>query len=438
MNVGVKSVTFSLAFALAASGTFCAYADGTPLRSTEETAVTKEENAARTAQLRDNKLEYEELPELIDQYNPSLLATGSAVFYDSKKNYQSMEKAFRKNASELKSWQEDLEKENGFTKEQARDVERLSSAMASNDMEAVAKLNEKYGGNLGEVAGKIPESYYVYAGNATGFTAMADAYGDILENLDKPSGTASITMLRNTMTKAAQSLMNQYNQLSPQRELLEKNKELMSVIYDQTVVKMQNGLATPVEVYSAQKNQLVAESAYMQVDSALTQIKQNLLAMTGWPIDADIQIQSVPQPDMGRIDTMNPEVDANKAAGNISSVTSARHSIGSAKSNGQKHSSQRTANEMEQKAAITVSDLYQAVLEKKLQCESARTAYESAVLNKQAADRKNGLGMLSRTQYLQQEAAFLQSKAAKESAELALTQAIEDYNWGLEGIASIE
>mgnify|MGYP000606314528 CR=1 FL=1 len=70
--------------------------------------------------------------------------------------------------------------------------------------------------------------------------------------------------------------------------------------------------------------------------------------------------------------------------------------------------------------------------------EQARTGYEKARINKQQADTKYAIGMLSKDEYLMEELDYVQKEADYKAADLALQQAMDTYDWAVLGIADIE
>ena len=55
-----------------------------------------------------------------------------------------------------------------------------------------------------------------------------------------------------------------------------------------------------------------------------------------------------------------------------------------------------------------------------------------------ANEQRYAMGMLSRLGYLQARAAFLQQKAAYETAAAGLQQAMDTYDWALQGIVDLD
>ena len=69
-----------------------------------------------------------------------------------------------------------------------------------------------------------------------------------------------------------------------------------------------------------------------------------------------------------------------------------------------------------------------------------RTAFSEiyAFLAAQTDERKYAMGMLGNLQYLQLKMVYLQQKQAYDSAVLSLKQAINDYNWALYGVVTLD
>ncbi|MBS1459484.1 MAG: TolC family protein, partial [Clostridium sp.] len=69
-----------------------------------------------------------------------------------------------------------------------------------------------------------------------------------------------------------------------------------------------------------------------------------------------------------------------------------------------------------------------------LQYQAALESYTGAELVYKSQKRRQAAGMLSNTEYLQGEADYAKSKAAKETASMNLVQAYESYCWEVKGI----
>ena len=81
-----------------------------------------------------------------------------------------------------------------------------------------------------------------------------------------------------------------------------------------------------------------------------------------------------------------------------------------------------------------IQTLYDTILEKKVEYDSATTAWQAAQNTWQAAQIQYGTGSLSQIAYMQQELAYLQARAGFRSADLNLQQAMQNYTWAVKGL----
>ena len=130
------------------------------------------------------------------------------------------------------------------------------------------------------------------------------------------SGTAerSLKMLKNQQTMLAQNLMIQYQKAASKKDLLAKQEELAKAGYDAAAARAGLGMASSEEVLSANQSWLQAQSAAVQMDSAVNNLKQNLLITCGWNADSDPEIAPLPDVDTARLDSMNLAADTETAA----------------------------------------------------------------------------------------------------------------------------
>lgn len=390
-------------------------------------------DAEKMAHLQDNVMEYGELGDLVREYNPMVQSQITAVYNNSIQQMKDMEATFKKNANTYDRWMKDLRDEYDFSNDEAMKLIGMSAMadqgqIAESDLQAAIQASGMDSNVLG--------NYSTYLVNKSTFQAIGNVYHDTAERFEGISTTADLDNAIDQITAGTEQLMNQYNQLLSQRELVEKNKELNAAMYQMKTIQMQAGMTTQVEVLAAQKDMLAAESNLMQIDSGISNIRQTLCMMTGWSWDANPEIGTIPEAAPDRFARMDPEADVVRAMNNNYTVRKTRHSKPKG-DNRTRTSFFRTVEETEQKAQAKLHDLYQAVVEKKAASDAADNAFEAAELDRGKAERQHQAGMLSEIQYLGTQVSYLQKKSAKETADMALFQAMEDYDWALDGVAAL-
>ena len=266
-------------------------------------------------------------------------------------------------------------------------------------------------------------------------TETAKTFEKVVKSIDGASRTTK-NSTRKQLIQGVQQLMTGYCQARASKELTDTSVELAQAAYDTALVQRQTGMATDGDVQTAQKNLLTAQKQQKALEDSMTTMRQNLAYLTGRSYDAPLEIGALPSPDVSRIDAMNPEADFSTALSYNYTYIGQRSTSGKGTAN---HDVKfRTMEETEEKLKIRLDALYQAVLQSRAAYEAAGSAYESAAIEMNANEQRYAMGMLSRLGYLQAHAAFLQQKAAYETAAAGLQQAMDTYDWALQGIVDLD
>ena len=203
------------------------------------------------------------------------------------------------------------------------------------------------------------------------------------------------------------------------------------------------GMNTQTDILSAQAKMHQAQTSLVSLEDQMASIKSNLLLMTGWDYDSDVTIGAIPPADVSLLDTIDFEADKAIAPKNNYTIIGMRNAAPKdADGDGKYQNKDYTARERgveqaTQQLSITMDGLYLTMLEKKASLQAAQTAYEAATLKWEGAGRKYQLGMLGNAEYLGEEIAYCAAKAAYESADLDMTQAMLNYYWGVNGLGEL-
>ena len=239
-----------------------------------------------------------------------------------------------------------------------------------------------------------------------------------------------------TLVSNAQTNMISYHQKARDLDLKKKNRELLAATYDSVVLKMNHGMATQMEVLTAQENLQNADAAILTAESDLENTRQKLCVMLGWRYDASPEIREIPAVDLNRIQSMDPAADKAKALENNYTLRINKKKLANSSNNSKKESLQMTIDDNIQRIGSSVDSAYKNVIQSQTAYQQAAVSLEVASKNMEAAERKMQIGTLSRLDYLTQQYAYLQAQVAMEDASMALFQAMESYDWNLSGLAS--
>lgn len=354
--------------------------------------VEKPENMdeATWARLQDNKLEYDEIENLVVTYNPTYRAVADQI--------EANAQMFKDAAQELRDY--------------------------AKQMEDDAK----------EFKDDNPFMYNAYQGAADGYRKGAKQYDKAVDSVhNRTRGT--LNQLKIRLTSGIQMAVIGYYQAQASKEMLDTMVELSQAAYDSSVTQQSLGMATATDVQTAEKNLQTARGQLKSLEDKMTNVRQQICNMTGWAYNADMEMGEVPEPDLTRIDAMNPENDLFRAIGNNFTLIEQRSMSGKGDAN--RNAKFRLMDETEAKVKIELETLYQSILEGRAAYEAAKTAFESAQITMNGNDLKYQMGMLGRLEYLQARMAYLQQKAALKTAALSLTQDMENYDWAVAGMADV-
>lgn len=378
-----KAVAFTLALFLLASFAMPALAAEKPEDMDEET----------WARLQDNKLEYDEIEDMVRCFNPT---------------YLQVKGQFNLSTEPMEDAIQDLKQEIREYRESARRLKEDDDLIGYAVFTEAAKVIDK------------------------------DVLTPIEKGLKAAKGTERTTAepISRQLTAAIQQLMNGYNQAQASMELMNTAVELAEAAYNSTISQRNLGMATDTAVENAEKALLSARNQQQTLSNTLSSLRQNLCILIGLPYDALPEIGGIPEPNMDEILAMNPDVDIVRAVGYNATIKSQRKTREKGDASGVYQS--LALEETEAKLKTKLISLHEEVLKNKTACDAAWTAYESARLTMEGNNLKYQMGMLGRLEYLQTKVAYLQAKMTYDMAVLTLKQSIENYNWAVQGVVELD
>lgn len=248
---------------------------------------------------------------------------------------------------------------------------------------------------------------------------------------------------RKMFTSGCQQLMLAYNKMLVNQATLEKQVELYGALASMSGTQNAIGMNVPVDVLSAQTQMYSAQTSLTALKDQMASVKSSLLLMTGWDYNSEVVIGTIPKTDVSQLDAIDLEADKAIAPGYNYTVLSIKNAAPSDIDRDGKYENkdykarERGVDQARQQLSITLDDLYLTLFEKKASLQAAQTAFEAAQLKWDSANRKYQMGMLGKAEYLGEEIAYYAAKGAYESADLDLTQAMLNYYWGVHGLGEL-
>lgn len=366
---------------------------------------------ATMARIQDNVLEYEEIGLLVDTYNQTLKNVRD-TYSDTKDDYKDVDK--------LKS---QIMEGSGNLADQAGQL----SGMAGTFEDLLGYQTMVTPGTYAELV----YSSEVLAQQAEQMTLSADSLTAVTPEMLK---VKMVDSTRAALVSGAQSAMIGYEQLLLQKDSLEDSIALLEEVYKSTQTQASLGLATENAVLTARQNLESAQAGRIALDASEVKLRQSLCTLLGWEYDGNPEIRKVPGADVSRISAMDPAADKQAAIDNNYTLKYNRMSYEQL-TDGSVEQQNMARTIEDQTAAISASleNLYNQVLQKRNEYQTAAAALELEKTKMEAADRKMSVGTMGRLEYLQQKNSYAARETAVKTADLALFQAMETYDQAVEG-----
>lgn len=412
--------------------TAAALASFSPMQALAENPQFAHDEAT-WARLQDNTMEYDELSLLVEEYNPNY-QNEQASYNDTKNDDDAAEirKDAKNSADDMYDSAEDLRDQAEDLSDQADDLS--DQAEAAREAGNVALAAQLQAGAASYMAGYAPLM------SAAAMTQNSALKSDIsADSSYVDSDMRKIKHIKNQkgIVVSTQNLFNSYNQLRINADLIQKNVEVMEAAANAAQTQASIGMATQADVLKAQKNLQSIKSTQTETLSSLETLRQNLCMMTGWSYDAQPEIKEVPQADLAAIDQINLEGDRQKALENNYDLQYSKRALNNMQENStDKKNQERTVKNLEQSISASMTNLYNDIQQKKIAWQLAQAELATEQQSMSAVETKRGLGMVSDLEYLQAQSSFLGKQIAERTANMALFQAVETYNWAVNGYLS--
>ena len=347
-----------------------------------EFAYTEE----KWASLRDNVMEYGELKDLIHEYNPTVRSNRSAYKDQKGKDLNDVYEQYMNDIDDI--WDQADAAEDDVTWASMRFSAGLLTKQADNNYQDADMEKIQY---------DQQEAALVYQ---------------------------------------AQQMMVSLQQAEYNIKNLENTKALLQSQYEFTRAQAAAGMATQIDVLTAQKSVQDQDTAILAAQKNKENVHRNLCLMLGWDADAQPEILAVPEPDMSRIDTLNPDGDAEAALANDYDVRYYEKKAGNLSSQDLIESNQASIQNAKDTAVRSLKTQYNTVLTARdaLNAAQSQLAAEQSKLNKASASL--AAGQITNLEYQTTLNAVMTAESDVNTKKLQLLVALEGYDWNVKGLTT--
>ena len=275
----------------------------------------------------------------------------------------------------------------------------------------------------------------ILAQQAEQMTLSADSLTAVTPEMLK---VKMVDSTRAALVSGAQSAMIGYEQLLLQKASLEDSIALLEEVYKSAQTQASVGLATENAVLTARQNLESAQAGRLAIDASEVKLRQSLCTLLGWEYNGNPEIRKVPGADLSRIGAMDPAADKQAAIDNNYTLKYNRLSYEQLTDGSvEQQNMARTIEDQTAAISSSLENLYNQVLQKRNEYQTAVAALELEKTKMEAADRKMSVGTIGRLEYLQQKNSYAAKETAVKTADLALFQAMETYDQAVEGNLSV-
>ncbi|MTK07764.1 MAG: TolC family protein [Hungatella sp.] len=343
---------------------------------------------AEWEKLRDNTMEYEEIEDLIHEYNATVL--NNQVEYSKQRDDPTADdvaRSYRDDAADLRSTiTGDNDLADAMAEAQARSLEKKADDNVF-DLEVMRYSNIQTEKNLTIIAQSDMISYY-------------------------------------------KSILN--------LEVLKQNQKLLTEVLRVTEVQRGIGSSTNVEVLNAKSNLQKTETAIVETEASINKLKKSLCVMLGWSYQASPDMRPVPASDSARISGFHPDLDYSKAVDNNYELKINQRKLENAVSEVVKDSYRIKIRDNKDKIGADLDKKYREVLQAQVAYHEAQSALEESARKMEIASQKIQLGTIGQLEYLQQQTDYLTKQNALKIADMDWFWTMEQYDWSVKGMASVQ
>lgn len=364
----------------------CISAEGMSAMASPEFARSQEEWAS----LSDNRLEWEEIPALVNEYNATVLNNRKAYQKDSGQNAEEIRDALLEAADDMESLAIDAEAEEG------------GAMIGANYRSQAASLRQQAESNVSDSQVILWQYEQVEDTIAQtvrdGFIAYYQAIAQ------KEADQAKIGYLEESLASA-------------------QNRKNV-------------GMGTELEVLTAKEALQNGQAALASADAKINAEKKKLQVLCGWDYTSDAEIGALPDFDMEEIGRIDLEADTEKALSNNWQLRIDERKLQNAPDATLRDQYTKTVDNDRQQIKASVRSAYDTLVQAKRTYDTGAEQLNLSRQNLEKSSRQLSLGVISRMEYRASENETTGLEHTQRLNEIAVFSAWTAYQGAVNGLAS--
>ena len=364
----------------------CLSTEGMSAMASPEFARSQEEWAS----LSDNRLEWEEIPALVNEYNATVLNNRKAYQKDSGQNAEEIRDALLEAADDMESLAIDAEAEEG------------GAMIGANYRSQAASLRQQAESNVSDSQVILWQYEQVEDTIAQtvrdGFIAYYQAIAQ------KEADQAKIGYLEESLASA-------------------QNRKNV-------------GMGTELEVLTAKEALQNGQAALASADAKINAEKKKLQVLCGWDYTSDAEIGALPDFDMEEIGRIDLEADTEKALSNNWQLRIDERKLQNAPDATLRDQYTKTVDNDRQQIKASVRSAYDTLVQAKQTYDTGAEQLNLSRQNLEKSSRQLSLGVISRMEYRTAENETTGLEHTQRLNEIAVFSAWTAYQGAVNGLAS--
>lgn len=351
-------------------------------------------SAEKWASLRDDKLEFEEIADLVHEYNNTVIKNQIAYKDERDKTSDDVAQDYYDAANNIYA-----------------NIEYPDSDDASYGSRMASALNSEL--------------------SARQMMERGDESTDDSETLKLGYDQTEANLVKQAQTQMINYWSSYYNLDSLRVRVSQAEQN-----YQTEETKLAAGMSTQARLLSARESISTAQAALQTAESSLVKAKEDLCLMLGWNYGAAVEIGEIPEPDMEKLASINLENDIQSALENSYSLKLTNKRVKNARTEKVKNTQLQTQKNQTEAIAASVRDSYASLVLAQSGYEQAKQAYELELNTYETAQRRQQAGTITPNDFQKQEEACLTAEVTLMNKKLQFVQAQITYDWAVNGLAS--
>ncbi len=244
------------------------------------------------------------------------------------------------------------------------------------------------------------------------------------------------TKTEKSLVQTAQKQMISYWKAVKTLETSENSVQSAQADYEAILIKASAGSATESDVLNAKETLLNAQAAVEEAKDSIESTRETLCMSLGWNYGDETEIGQLPEPQENMSASVSLEADMEKALEQNYDLRILERKAHNAMESTLKEQYQTSLEAGRETVKSSVQSAWQSLVLAETQYDQARRALELEKKTKETMDLKLAAGLVSRMEASNETYSLTEAGAQMETASMGLLEAQLNYQWAVNGLAS--